>query len=37
MKDELFSIDLPSLDSFTTDNEDFWKSKSLVIAGRSLE
>ena len=37
MKDGLFSIDLPSLDTFTTDNSLFWKSKSLVISGRSLE
>lgn len=37
MKDGLFSIDLPSLDTFTTDIPDFWKSKSLVISGRSLE
>ena len=37
MKDRLFSIDLPSLDTFTTDIPDFWKSKSLVISGRSLE
>ena len=37
MKDGLFSTDLPSLDTFTTDIPYFWKSKSLVISGRSLE